>query len=262
MISRLLDDRVPRDALLRSLRAERGRYIETLLPSARSSAPGAAALVTALSQEGQWTEPLPLPMPSSGAAAAILSRPVDLARAQEMLERLNHGISSLSTAPDLPEFVLEFPADELSGIRGIRQGEQQSDSDAARVLTFAIQNLGRGHYGILARRRTAAAALAVALYHAEQGHWPANGLASLVPAYLPAVPRDPLSTCGNPLIFIADSERPRVYSVGDDGIDDGGWPGDPNTSPRREDVRLTDWVIDLLRQPRVMPSPMMWRGNR
>jgi hypothetical protein len=256
MIARLLDEQAAREGMLRGLRAERARYIESMLPSARTPGPAGAALATALSAEGQWIDPLPLPPPPSGFED-VLSRPVYLLRAQEMLDRLNLAIASFA-APDLSEFLLAFPAEELSGMRGARQSEPQAEGDVSRMLTSSIQHLGRGYYAGLARRRIAAAALAVALYHAEHGRWPERGLAELVPAYLPALPGDPLSTCGHPVIFIADPDRPRVYSVGDDGIDDGGWPGEPYTGSRREDVRLTDWVVDLLRQPRIN-SQNVWR---
>ena len=45
-------------------------------------------------------------------------------------------------------------------------------------------------------------------------------IAGGVPAYLPAVPTDPLS--GGSILYKADPALPRIYSVGEDGVDDGG----------------------------------------
>lgn len=73
-------------------------------------------------------------------------------------------------------------------------------------------------------RRCAAVALAVKLYEADHGHRPAT-LAELVPAYLDAVPVDPMRADGGPVGYRAgasDAGPAVVYSVGMDGEDDGG----------------------------------------
>lgn len=72
---------------------------------------------------------------------------------------------------------------------------------------------------VAAHVRLLTAELAVRCYQSEQGRAPA-GLDQLVPRYLQHVPSDPFS--GHPLVY-----RPRgtdwlLYSVGEDGVDDGG----------------------------------------
>jgi hypothetical protein len=68
--------------------------------------------------------------------------------------------------------------------------------------------------------RASVVALAVARYRlAHTGRVPAT-LAELVPAYLDAVPEDPLA--GRPLLFRTQPDAYIVYSVGADGRDDGG----------------------------------------
>lgn len=65
-------------------------------------------------------------------------------------------------------------------------------------------------------------ALAIESYRREHGAWPAD-LAALVPSHLPRVPLDPFD--GMPMRYKAPSTpdaRPLIYSVGADGIDDGG----------------------------------------
>jgi hypothetical protein len=76
-------------------------------------------------------------------------------------------------------------------------------------------------FGALAQRRMAATALAMCLYEADHGRRPA-ALAELVPAYLPAVPVDPFSPADRPICYRTDGDAPRLYSVGLNGVDDGG----------------------------------------
>jgi hypothetical protein len=87
-------------------------------------------------------------------------------------------------------------------------------------------------YRITADRRLAATALALRLYAAEHdGKFPAT-LDELVPKYLPSVPNDPFAAGGKPLRFsLSDPGAPGIYSVGEDGIDDGGSRAPVN--PRR-----------------------------
>jgi hypothetical protein len=90
-------------------------------------------------------------------------------------------------------------------------------------------------YRIKADRRLTATALALRLYAAEHaGKYPAT-LDALVPKYLPSVPKDPFAAGDKPLHYsLTDPAVPRVYSVADNGIDDGG-----STSPtnyRRNDM--------------------------
>jgi hypothetical protein len=246
MIATLLDEGEVRGSMIRGLRAERARHIEGVMTNGvLMRDPGAL-------DAPPWADPLAIPAPSS-RIEGFVSRPVHLARAQRALERFNVAIDAFTAAPDLREFLAAFPE---SGPGGFNEaGEAVADrgeDNYARLLTATIQQIGRMHYVSMARRRTAALALALRLYQAERGDWPAAELSALVPDYVAHVPTDPLSSSGEPLIFVPDEHRPRVYSVGEDGIDDGGWPPDPYAS-RPEDLRMTDWVVDLVRQPRVAP---------
>lgn len=77
------------------------------------------------------------------------------------------------------------------------------------------------YYRALAERRMAACALAIRLYEREHGQLPAT-LTELVPQYLPAVPLDPMAADNRPISYHPDGEAPILYSVGDNGRDDGG----------------------------------------
>lgn len=90
-------------------------------------------------------------------------------------------------------------------------------------------------------RRLVATALACARYRLANGKMPPE-LAALAPAFLAAVPRDPLD--GQPLRYRSEpSGAYLLYSVGEDGRDDGG-DGQP-ASPADTPLRLNagkDWV--------------------
>ncbi len=107
----------------------------------------------------------------------------------------------------------------------------------------------RGHFRVLARRRLAATALAVRLYEQDHGVRPAE-LGNLVPDYLPAVPLDPFDPHPAPLRYSPDHQPPVVYSVGQNGRDDGGDSGSPNTVAGDE-----VFLLDKLPPPRPRPWP-------
>lgn len=71
----------------------------------------------------------------------------------------------------------------------------------------------------LSTRRTAAVALAAALYRIVHGHYPAT-LDELVPAYLPALPIDPLARPSKPFAYLlaAHGQRPVIICAGADGV--------------------------------------------
>lgn len=68
------------------------------------------------------------------------------------------------------------------------------------------------------------AELSASAYLLDQGRLP-QSLADLVPTYLPQVPTDPFD--GKPLKSVVTGGSLVIYSVGPDGIDDGGKPTDP-----------------------------------
>ena len=77
------------------------------------------------------------------------------------------------------------------------------------------------HCRHIAMRRMAATALAMRLYEVENGKRPEK-LDELVGKYLPAVPIDPFCPDGKPIRYLPSAAKPLLYSVNDDGKDDGG----------------------------------------
>lgn len=70
------------------------------------------------------------------------------------------------------------------------------------------------------------AELACALFEGDHGSYPAL-LYDLVPDYLPGLPRDPYS--GQRLCYTLQDNKPLIYSVGQDGQDNGGHFGNSKT---------------------------------
>lgn len=99
-----------------------------------------------------------------------------------------------------------------------------------------------------AARRLATTALACARYRLVNGIMPPD-LAALVPAFLAAVPRDPMD--GQPLRYRPEpSGAYLIYSIGEDGHDDGG-DGKPATAADNP-LRLSagkDWVWPAVATP-------------
>jgi hypothetical protein len=257
IVAGLLDEHDARDAVLRCLRAERARCIEALLSSS-SEAGNLPSAFAGATENTPWNEPLPLPWPG-GTWERMISRPVYLGRAQQGIERLNLAIAAFDAA-DLNEFLQAFPENPPPRVDSRGDAiDEDGDNGYTRSLTTAVQGAARIYYAGLAHRRTTAVALAIAQYHAEHGAWPPADMAPMFPKFLPKMPTDPLASTGERIVYLSDGDgRPRVYSVGEDGIDDGGQPA-PNIISRPEDYRSTDWVVDLVRQPRrIWPA---WPGR-
>jgi hypothetical protein len=112
-------------------------------------------------------------------------------------------------------------------------GRAASEQPMEGLLQIMPQFIGK-EFCILAERRCAAVALALALYAADHnGDLPAS-LRTLVPDYLPAVPADPFTT-GRPLGYRAEPET-ILWSVGDDGRYDG------TVAPTRLGGYANPWV--------------------
>jgi hypothetical protein len=73
----------------------------------------------------------------------------------------------------------------------------------------------------MAHERLTAVELALRCYLADQGR-PPGRLDDLAPRYLSRTPTDPFS--GQPLIYRPQNTNWLLYSVGPDGVDDGGRP--------------------------------------
>ncbi len=89
-------------------------------------------------------------------------------------------------------------------------------------------------------RRVVVTAIALKRFQQANGHWPEK-LSELVPQFISSLPRDAID--GQPLRYRRNADGTYLlYSVGDDGVDDGGDPSLPTsvttywTNPRARDL--------------------------
>jgi hypothetical protein len=99
------------------------------------------------------------------------------------------------------------------------------------------QSLMRTHNRDLAKTRLLICDLAIRAYSLEHGRNPAK-LTDLVPDYLPEVPKDPFGS-GQILYRLAPNGY-LLYSVGVDGLDDGGRNSGPTALEESGDILLDD----------------------
>jgi hypothetical protein len=105
------------------------------------------------------------------------------------------------------------------------------------------------YFRFVADRRMAAIALAIRLFAVDHGSRPAQ-LSELVPEYLPAIPDDPFSGTQATIQYRADVRPVVLYSVGPDGVDNGGTPRTKWTADGTFDKQNTDLIFHLDGQPR------------
>lgn len=106
----------------------------------------------------------------------------------------------------------------------------------SQTLMWGAELTLEGEFRLKAKRRMAAAALAIRMYEVDHGRRPAS-MAELVPEYLPAVPEDPFADRGTPIRYAPDADPPVLYSVGPDGVDDGVEPRLLKNGAREDSVR-------------------------
>jgi len=107
----------------------------------------------------------------------------------------------------------------------------------------SVQGLSRALDRFLtaeATRRMAITSIALKRYQLRHAKWPSD-LNALVPEFLPQVPRDPVD--GHSLRYQVTSDNSfLLYSIGKDGVDNGGDPTPDGTSKTFQWQRGRDWV--------------------
>ena len=111
------------------------------------------------------------------------------------------------------------------------------DLDLRSLLSQSVLSLDRVLHRVMAievSRQMVVTAVALKRYQLRYGRYPED-LATLVPEFLPAVPRDPVD--GQSLRYHANTDGAfTLYSVGEDGEDQGG-----NPEPANEKSGLLQW---------------------
>jgi hypothetical protein len=141
--------------------------------------------------------------------------------------------------------------------------EREMDQHHLRHLLSSLllppqTRLARNHYCGIADRRLAAVALAIGAYAARHDGKRPTSQNELLGVDLLAMPADPFAAAGVKLRYKPSEDRPIVYSVGEDGTDDGGseQPGRqyPSKISRQQRWDCLDGVLHLKRQTRVKPA--------
>ncbi len=92
----------------------------------------------------------------------------------------------------------------------------------AQILTPSFSRTIQTHFRTLVDQHLAATSLAMRWYALEHnGQFPPT-LDVLVPRYLPKIPIDVLTADSHPIRYLARAQNPAIYSVGENGVDDGG----------------------------------------
>ncbi len=202
LLATLLDERASRAASVNAMYGERGVILDTANDIATTGIPG-------------WDGP-PL---WDRVVATAGGRSVLLTDVTRQLQIITAGADALA-ADDWTEAQERLgPADSAppggtSVVRPFTCGQLgMSRSEIRRLVEIDFQ--------MLARRRMAAAALAILLFETDHGRPPAT-LGELVPDYVATLPVDPFSPAHDAIRYRPDAPRPALYSVGADGKDDGG----------------------------------------
>jgi hypothetical protein len=259
LIRTLLNDAPQRHGQRMALLGERAMQLDSARAMARGTltlgSPGAG--VGGMPAKGG---------PGAGAGAGIgfihyLIKPTILGDGVLMMRHTTDLLHAAAAAPNWPAFQQTAP--NWPSNVSARPWRHLMASMLMPSLKRAIET----DFRLMTDRRLAATALAARWYAADHaGKLPAR-LEDLVPGYLDAVPLDPMASAGV-LKYVRDAEAadhaqpsgattgpieikpPIVYSVGANGVDDGG--SDFAASKRADAGRWQrlDAVVHLTRQPR------------
>ena len=184
-----------------------------------------------------FTLPPPSPPPGGG-------RFFDLSRAKQLTNWKLRAEDEFLLYLDLMARLVTITGESWPVlIREARVIQEETETDEVRrfqVTPSWIASTAESSLHVaqsVARRRAAEAAIAVERFRRHHGEYPKR-LYQLVPDFLPEVPEDPFT--GEPLRYLIEENGYVVYSVGPDGVDDGG---------KSDDSRGPDLVFRVSRPP-------------
>lgn len=179
------------------------------------------------------------PVVRMGLARAAL-RPQFLRECTRVVMKMNQASNAFAASPDYQAYRRRVSNSEVE--------QMEKSLILLRGFAVGINRWATTGYSVMTERHLVAAAVAVRWYACEHdGRLPAT-LEELVPRYLPAVPIDPMAANGGVIRYIPNGDRPRLYSVGINGIDDNG--SDRDSGNRSGGPRALDIIYDLALRPR------------
>jgi hypothetical protein len=135
----------------------------------------------------------------------------------------------------------------------VEKATRSSSAIPVRLLAPALAKVSQAYRRAQANMRSALAVLAIERYRLEHGAWP-DSLADVVKAgLLDAVPLDPID--GQPLRYKRLADGVVVYSVGMDGVDNGGMINRENPLTPGSDLGVRLWDVEHRRQ-QPLPPPL------
>jgi hypothetical protein len=156
--------------------------------------------------------------------------------ARVLVEHATAVLAAAENSCDWPEY--QYKAQETENAMW-----QLKQNSGLRVIGFSLDPSYKFQvqwtYQALTESRLAAVALAVRLYSLEHDGKMPSSLASLAPEYLPEAPRDPMGSGRRALGYVPDARTPVVYSVGENGHDDGG-----SEAPTVKSTKLLRWETE------------------
>jgi hypothetical protein len=151
-----------------------------------------------------------------------------------------------SLAPNYPAAVALFPRPNPSRFRFDLSAELRE------MLLPSIRTVNT-QFRWLTDHRAAATALAIRLYALDHAGRLPRDLNALVPDYLPQLPADPFTPDNLPLTY-RTAPDPILYSVGADGIDDGGKLRSDTAPPGQP---FNEWTAPDAVYPLTKPPPLL-----
>ena len=166
---------------------------------------------------------------AANVAVSIIGGPMFLADGLLMIQQTTKLMQAVDHSPNWPAYRAAAPPmpPEMmqSPFRHV----------LARIMMPSFDRAIQTHFRSSADRRMTAVALAIACYRAEHGgKFPAT-LDELIPAELASIPADPMSAAGK-IKYVAATTQPIVYSIGEDGIDNGGSEASTTNRPVRSEM--------------------------
>ena len=207
LIGELLDQTSVGVNLVGAFHHQRGIYVDSVM------AVVAGRTHLKFGGMGWWGSVVKNPDPADRVGAYI-AKPLYF---KDGLRLLAYGTSLMEAGreSDWPRARAKLPAKPKSGTK------LESHTTLPVIVDSSFDRIYKHHHATMALTRMAAVALAMRLYQLDHGDRPKD-LGALVPAYLPAIPKDPLAQDDRWIGYVLMADRAVLYSVGFNGLDDGG----------------------------------------
>jgi hypothetical protein len=235
---------VAREAVLELIRAlaDESILVEGHLRHLRWVRASHAEMAHALFNERLWTKQM-RPPSLPWQAVMLWDKPTAMVDSRVILKLSTEVIRAAEASEDAPGFAMTA----ANALTRIQEVDREADW---RPGVLSYQWYVQKHYLLLAERRLAATALAIRLYVVDHGSIFPKTLEALTPEYLAAVPADPMARKSSRIKYVADESVPRIYSIGENGHDDGGSDAMQSDRATYDRIQAEDVVAHLKIQKR------------